>query len=227
MNDVAKSTVTLGLIAAVCTALVATTWHLTRERIAANQEAMLEQSLEPALAGLFFDGKVSGSRLVIPPPHGLPGRDPVVVYRVYRQGEPVAALFAVTAPDGYAGPIRVLIGVSFDGGITGVRILEHRETPGLGDRIEHDRSDWVEQFVGAAIGTPPLAAWRLKRDGGEFDQLTGASVTPRAVLGAIRGTLTWYGEHRDEVFTEGDRHAGQDDTEVDRHGDVDDVDSQR
>jgi len=203
MNEVARSGLTLAVIAAVCAGLVATTWQLTRERIDANQQALLEQSLEPALAGLFFDGKLSESRLVIAPPHGLPGPDPVIVYRVYREGQPVAALFAVTARDGYAGPIRVLVGVAYDGGVTGVRILEHRETPGLGDRIDEDRSDWVVQFNGRSLADPDLPGWRLKRDGGGFDQLSGASVTPRAVLKAIRETLVWYEEHRDDVFAQG------------------------
>lgn len=204
MNEVARSGLTLAAIAAVCAGLVATTWHLTRARIDANQQALLEQSLEPALAGLFFDGKLSESRLVIAPPHGLPGPDPVIVYRVYREGQPVAALIAVTARDGYAGPIRVLVGVAYEGGVTGVRILEHRETPGLGDRIDEDRSDWVGQFDGRSLADPALPGWRLKRDGGEFDQLSGASVTPRAVLKAIRETLVWYQEHRDDVFSQGE-----------------------
>lgn len=200
MSGIAKSALTLALIAAICAGLVATTWQLTRERIAANEQALLEQSLAPALPGITFDGKVSESRLVIPPPHGLPGTDPVIVYRVYRQGEPVAALLAVTARDGYAGPIRVLVGVGYDGTVTGVRILAHRETPGLGDRIEQGRSDWVYQFDGHSVGDPPLPGWRLERDGGTFDQLSGASITPRAVLKAIRETLAWFGEHRDELF---------------------------
>lgn len=207
MNDVARSGLTLAAIAAVCTGLVATTWHLTAARIAENQQAMLEQSLEPALAGLFFDGKLSESRLVIPPSQGLPGPDPVIVYRVYREGKPVAALVAVTARDGYAGPIRVLVGIDYDGAVTGVRILEHRETPGLGDRIEQGRSDWVLQFDGRSLADPEISAWRLTRDGGVFDQLSGASVTPRAVLKAIRETLAWYGEHRDELFPAGEEAA--------------------
>lgn len=201
MNGIARSTLTLGLIAVICTALVAGTWQMTRARIAANEQALLEQSLAPALPGISFDGKVSESRLVIPPPHGLPGPDPVIVYRVYRQGEPVAALVAVTARDGYAGPIRVLIGIGYDGRVTGVRILAHRETPGLGDRIEQGRSDWVYQFDGRSLDDPPLPAWRLQRDGGAFDQLSGASITPRAVLKAVRETLVYFGEHKDELFS--------------------------
>ncbi len=197
---VVKTGVTLAVIAAICTALVAATYQLTEERIAANEKALLEQSLQPALAGLFYDSGVSESRLVLQPPHELPGNEPAFVYRVYAEERPVAALFAVTARDGYAGPIRVLIGVDMAGVITGVRILQHRETPGLGDRIEASRSDWVFQFDGRSMGNPLLAGWALQIDGGEFDQLTGASVTPRAVIKAIRDTLLYFDANREQLF---------------------------
>ncbi|HNP36152.1 MAG TPA: electron transport complex subunit RsxG [Woeseiaceae bacterium] len=197
---IAKSGLTLAAIAAICAALVAVTYHLTRDRIAANQQAMLEQSLAPALAGLEFEGPISESRLVIPPPHDLPGPGPAIVYRVFASGKPLAALIAVTAPNGYAGPIRILVGISYEGNVTGVRILEHRETPGLGDGIESTRSDWVYQFDGRSLGDPALAGWALKRDGGVFDQLSGASVTPRAVLQAIRETLLYFDAHREALF---------------------------
>ena len=200
MNAVAKSGLTLAAIAAVCAGLVATTYRFTSERIAANEQAWLEQSLEPALSGVFFEGGVSESKLVIPAPHDLPGPDDVIVYRVFAEETPVAALFAVTARDGYAGPIRVLVGVEFDGTVTGVRILEHRETPGLGDKIVSTRSDWVYQFDGKSLGNPDVEGWAIKRDEGQFDQLSGASVTPRAVVKAIRETLIYFAANRDALF---------------------------
>ena len=200
MNSVIKSGLTLATIGAICAALVSTTYVLTRDRIAANEQAWLEQSLTPALAGLFFEGGVSESMLIIPAPHDLPGDDDVIVYRVYAEEQPVAALFAVTARDGYAGPIRVLIGVQYDGAVTGVRILEHRETPGLGDRIVSGRSDWVFQFDGHSLGDPDAEGWSIKRDGGQFDQISGASITPRAVITALRETLIYFDAHREDLF---------------------------
>lgn len=201
MSAVLKSGVTLAAIGAVCAALVAITYSLTSERIAANKKAWLEKSLEPALAGLTYEGSVSESMLVIRTPHDLPGPDDVIIYRVYADDLPVAALFAVTARDGYAGAIRVLVGIEYDGTITGIRILEHRETPGLGDKIVASRSDWVFQFDGRSLGDPMLEQWALKRDGGEFDQLTGASVTPRAVIRVTKETLMYFAAHRDEIFS--------------------------
>lgn len=199
-QTIIKTGATLAVIAAICTTLVAATYQLTRERIVANEKALLEQALQPALAGIFYEGGVSESRLVMLPPHDLPGNDTALIYRVYAQGKPVAALFAVTARNGFSGLIRILVGVEFDGTITGVRILQHRETPGLGDKIESARSDWIFQFDGRSMGNPEVAGWAIRNDGGEFDQLTGASVTPRAVIGAIRDTLLYFDAHRDEIF---------------------------
>lgn len=199
-QSVIKTGMTLAAIAAVCTALVAATYQLTEDRIAANEKALLEQSLQPALAGVVYDSGVSESRLVLQSPHGLPGSGAAIIYRVFAEEKAVAALFAVTARDGFSGPIRVLVGVGVDGSVTGIRILEHRETPGLGDKIDAAKSDWVLQFDGHSIGEPIITGWAIKGDGGEFDQLTGASITPRAVITAIRDTLIYFDAHREEIF---------------------------
>ncbi len=200
MNSVMKGGLTLATIGAVCAALVATTYLLTQDRIATNEQAWLEKSLEPALAGLLFEGSVSESMRLIRTPHDLPGPDDVIIYRLFAAEQPVAALFAVTARDGYAGAIRVLVGIEYDGTVTGIRILEHRETPGLGDRIVSSRSDWVFQFDGHSLGNPSADGWALERDGGQFHQLTGASVTPRAVISVVKETLIYFNAHREEIF---------------------------
>ena len=198
---VIKSGTTLALIAAVCTALVAATYQLTAERIVANERALLEQSLQPALSGQFYDSDVTESKLVLQQPHDLPGSDAAIIYRVYRESAPVAALFVVSARDGFSGAIQLLIGIDFDGLVTSVRVLKHRETPGLGDRIELRRTDWILQFDGHSLHSPNTAGWAIHSDGGEFDQLTGASVTPRAIIKAIRDTLIYFDAHRDELFS--------------------------
>lgn len=195
-----KSGATLAIVAAFCTSLVALTWQLTADRIEANEKEWLERSLQPALAGLFFDSAVTESMISIPTPHDLPGSDAAIIYRVYAGEKPVAALFVVSARDGYAGPIRLLIGVAMDGSVTGVRVLDHRETPGLGDRIETIKSDWVLQFDGRSLQNPEPSKWAIKGDGGQFDQLTGASVTPRAVIRAIKETLTYFEANAVAVF---------------------------
>ncbi len=201
MSSILKGGVTLAVIGGLCTAMVALTYTATAERIEANEQAWLERSLQPALSGLFFDSNVTESMITIPPPHDLPGPDAALIYRVYAEAEPVAALFVVSARDGYAGPIRILVGVETDGTITGVHVLEHRETPGLGDRVESGKSDWVRQFDGRSLADPVPGGWAIRRDGGQFDQLTGASVTPRAIVKAIRDTLLYFDAHGEEIFS--------------------------
>lgn len=199
--SVLKSSVTLAVIAAFCTALVAATYQSTAARIVANEQAMLEQSLQPALGGTFYDSGIAESKLVLQPPHDLPGSGAAIIYRVFARADPAAALFVVSARDGFSGAIRLLIGVNVDGVVTGVRVLEHRETPGLGDKIESSRTDWILQFDGRSLREPGVARWAIQSDGGEFDQLTGASVTPRAVIKAIRDTLLYFDANRDEIFS--------------------------
>jgi len=195
-----QSGLILAAIAAICTALVALTFYATKGRIAANEQAFLEQSLTPVLSGISFDNSLPASALVIPSPHALPGSDSAVVYRAMNQDMPVAAVFVVSAPDGFSGPIKLLIGIDAAGVVTGVRAIEHKETAGLGDQIEASRSDWILQFAGTSLDEPVSTAWTIRRDGGAFDQLTGASVTSRAAVNAIIQTLQYFEYNRDKIF---------------------------
>lgn len=208
-GSVMRNGLTLAAIAAICTTLVAFTYRLTDERIVANQEAWLEQSLLPALGGIEFDGNVGDAKVTIPAPHDLPGSGDAVLYRVYKDDAPAAALFVVTARDGYSGPIRLLVGIDTNGRVTGVHVLEHRETPGLGDGIEASRSPWARQFDGRSLGDPAVERWAIRRDGGEFDQLTGASVTPRAIVRAVKETLLYFDANRSSVFATSSREVAE------------------
>jgi electron transport complex protein RnfG len=104
------------------------------------------------------------------------------------------------APDGYAGAIRLLIAIAPDGTILGVCALSHRETPGLGDFIDTRKSDWMQRFTGKSAGNPAAARWRVRKDGGDFDQYTGATITSRAVVGTVGRTLQFFAHHRDELL---------------------------
>jgi len=191
----------LGGLAALCTALVAFTHRYTAPLIRANEQAYLERSLKPVLGGIEYQKELTKSLLVLDVPHGLPGNEAASIYRVYADGVPAAALFIVSARNGFAGPIRLLIGIKIDGTITSVRVLEHKETPGLGDMIESSKSDWLMQFNLTSLAAPAMERWRIKRDGGDFDQLTGASITPRAIIKTIKETLLYFESNRDAVFS--------------------------
>jgi len=109
-----------------------------------------------------------------------------------QDGHWVATVIPARAPDGYSGAIKLIVGVNVDGSIAGVRVLAHNETPALGDKVDTRKSDWVLSFDGKSIGKPPLESWAVKKDGGEFDQFTGATITPRAVVKKVRDVLEYY-----------------------------------
>ncbi len=197
---IVQSGLILAAVAAICTTLVALTFNMTKGRIAANEQAFLEQSLTPVLSGISFDNNLGASAFVVPAPHELPGNENAIIYRVLAENVPVAALFVVTATDGFVGPIKLLIGIDIDGVVSGVRALEHTETPGLGDLIDDSRSDWIYQFAGSSLEAPNRTAWAIRRDGGAFDQLTGASVTSRAAINAVNQTLLYFEANRDLIF---------------------------
>ena len=130
------------------------------------------------------------------------GLKPVTVYRARKSGKPFAAVFSTVAPDGYSGEIRLLVAVKADGSLAGVRVLEHKETPGLGDLIDESKSRWILGFDGLSLGNPPEKQWKVKRDGGSFDQFTGATVTPRAVVEAVKNILSFFKANQEKVFFE-------------------------
>lgn len=117
-----------------------------------------------------------------------------------KNGEVHTIIFPTVAPDGYTTQISLLVGVKLDGSISGVRIIEHKETPGLGDKVELKKSDWVLGFNETSLTSPSIEKWKVKKDGGEFDQFTGATITPRAVVGAVRRTLTFFNNHKDQLL---------------------------
>ena len=116
-------------------------------------------------------------------------------------GQISAVIIPAVAPDGYSGPIRLLVGVNRDGTVAGVRITNHSETPGLGDKVELKKSDWVLSFNGKSLQDPPRGQWKVQRDGGVFDQFTGATITPRAVVNQVRKVLDFVTEHHEEIFS--------------------------
>lgn len=183
----------LGLFAAVTVGAIALTAALTGDRIEANQErvrqaALLEILAPAADSGLDVD--LSDTARFESP--ALGHREAQIAVRARRDREVVALLVPLRIPDGYSGDIHLLLGIEADGRVAGVRVVEHRETPGLGDAIERRKSDWIETFRGRSLNDPPLQGWTVRRDGGEFDAFTGATITPRAVARGIGRALVWF-----------------------------------
>ncbi len=190
----------LWLFAVVGTTLVAVTEHGSREAIVANEREVLLRNLYALLPANEFDNDIATDRIEVAASPLLGTEQASTVYRARRRGEPIAAIFNSIAPDGYSGRIHLLVGIYVDGSIAGVRVIRHAETPGLGDAIEIRKSPWIRGFEGRSLENPVLARWAVRRDGGDFDQLTGATITPRAIVEAVKNTLLYYRRNAAMIF---------------------------
>ena len=186
----------MGIFALLGAGGVISVHQLTAERIAHNQRLDALSAIHRLLPQEAFDDSLLDQSVEFAIRRDGRGSLPVTAYLARHQGEPVATLLRLTTPDGYNGDIQLMLAVSPDGRLSGVEVIAHRETPGLGDRIESRRSDWLHQFQGASLENPGLPDWKVKRDGGQFDQLSGATVTPRAIVMAIRDALAYLRQHQ-------------------------------
>lgn len=200
LNRILTSATLLALFGLVGATLVAVTYEATAERITANHREALLKRLDTLVPPGRYDNDMVNDTVQISDPALADRKRPVTVYRARRSGRPEAAVFSVVAPDGYNGSIFLLVAIQYDGTLLGVRVVSHRETPGLGDAIEERKSRWIRGFDGRSLTNPDEHGWRVKRDGGVFDQFTGATVTPRAVVKAVYRTLKYFSRHRDEIF---------------------------
>jgi len=173
----------VGLTAAI---LLSGLNELTREPIQQARDERAVESLQRVLAPELYDNRLSRDSIELRI-SGL--AEPARVYRARKNGEPSAAVIDITTPNGYSGDIRLLIAVTPASEVISVRVVEHRETPGLGDKIERRRSDWIEQFQGRSLSNPPRSEWASDQRGGEFDTLTSATITSTAVIDAVARSL--------------------------------------
>jgi electron transport complex protein RnfG len=182
------------------TALLAYTFEITRDRIAASEEreklALITQALPPTL----FDNDLVADTVQLPPTEALGTTTPSLVYRARLKGEPAALVFEATAPDGYSGKIKLLVAVRANGELAGVRVVSHNETPGLGDYIDVAKSDWIKIFDGASLAKIRPDDWKVKKDGGQFSYNSGATITPRAVVKAVHKTLLYFDKEGGPLF---------------------------
>lgn len=184
LKTMQKHGVTLAIFAACCTGLTAAVDQLTKSTIAGQaalqQKALFDQVVPPSL----YNNVLSDSCYRVSAPELGKGEHRIYIAR--KDETPVAAVIEATAPDGYSGAIQLLVGADFNGTITGTRVTEHHETPGLGDKIELRITRWITAFSGKKIDGETDPHWAVKKDGGEFDQFTGATITPRAVVNAVK-----------------------------------------
>ncbi len=201
-ENMIRSAVVLTLFAFVGTSLLSFTHEATEERIANNERDELLRGLQHIISSEKYDNDIFNDTLSILSPQWLGSEEAVTVYLARKQGKPIAAVFSSVAPNGYNGAINLLVGVDLDGVLTGVRVIKHKETPGLGDVIDEKRSDWIYGFTGKSLAQPVEKQWKVKKDGGYFDQFTGATITPRAVVKAVRNTLLYFKANKHNLFAD-------------------------
>jgi electron transport complex protein RnfG len=196
---IAIAGVLLSLFSVAGAGLVAVTHVATAERIAQNERQALLDRLAVLVPAERVTNDMAGDTIVVSDRERL-GADRTTVYRARAGDAPVALILTAVVPDGYAGPINLLVAVLADGTLGGVRVVSHKETPGLGDKIEEQRTDWIHGFAGKSLSNPDPAHWKVKRDGGDFDQFTGATVTPRAIVKAVKNTLLYVKEKGNALY---------------------------
>jgi len=207
-QSITRNSILLGIFAVCTTVLIAGTYLLTKDRIAEEQRKAEEKALLEVVPASRHNNSMLDDILPVgPSAEGLGLRGEKKIYLAKQDGRAVAAIIPVIAADGYSGDINLIVGVNVDGTIAGVRALSHKETPGLGDKVDLRKSDWVLGFNGSSLDRPEISRWAVKKDKGHFDQFTGATITPRAVVAATLRALL-YAEANKAVLFPG-QNSGQ------------------
>jgi len=205
LNRMFSSASKLALFMFVCIVLLLTTYYVTAPKIAHEQREAMLKTFHQILPPPLYNNTPLEDTLIMSDPKQLEllGSDaPVTLYRARKDNQPAGLIFQIEARNGYSGHISLLMAVLPNGKISGVRVLNHRETPGLGDKIEAQKSDWILSFNGRTIQAnhPNDPRWAVKKDGGEFDQFTGATITPRAVVATVKKALIFVQQSGESLY---------------------------
>ena len=180
------------------TALLAATFAATRGIVERNEQEARRALIREVLPSGDYDNDLIAAAFELAPHPLLGNAGPTTAYRAQKDGVFSAAVFEAVAPDGYSGRIQLLIAVRANGEVAGVRVIAHKETPGLGDYIERRKSAWIDGFQQASLARFGERDWQVKKDGGRFDYVTGATITPRAIVKAVHRALQYFERHRAE-----------------------------
>jgi electron transport complex protein RnfG len=193
-------------------ALVGLTFSQTEEDIKYNEKLTLLRQLNNIIPADEYNNDLLIDTITLKPEKLLGTKEPSLAYRARKDGQDVAVVISSTAPNGYNGPIQMLVGIYNDGRLAGVRVVKHRETPGLGDAVNTTHSDWILGFNNKSLSNPEDKYWKVKRDGGTFDQFTGATITPRAVVKAIHHALLYFEKNQTMLFSQQAKQTNLKDT---------------
>jgi len=204
MKRIARSTlqtaVNLIFFAIIGTAILASTYFMTHDAIVKSEEAEKMKLITQIVPTTLFDNDIIQDKLNVAPSPLLGTEDVTIAYRARLKGEPSAVVFETVAPDGYSGKIFLILAVRANGELAGVRVVTHKETPGLGDYIELPKDPWIKGFDGKSREVYKDEDWKVKKDGGQFAYMAGATITPRAIVKAVNKALIYYTENREQLF---------------------------
>ncbi|HHJ35279.1 MAG TPA: electron transport complex subunit RsxG [Gammaproteobacteria bacterium] len=203
----------LMLFAAAGAAMVGVTFTLTVDDIKYNEKLTLLRKLNNIIPAEAYDNDLLLDTISIEPDTLLGTKEATLAYRARKEGKDIAVVYSSVAPSGYNGSIYLLVGVYENGELAGVRVVKHRETPGLGDAVSISHSDWILGFNGKSLNNPDHKKWKVKRDGGIFDQFTGATITPRAVVNAVHDALAYFEKNKSVLFSQTPDNAKKDRSE--------------
>lgn len=196
-----KNAKVLAVFAIVCTAIVGFVHALTKDKIEQQKQKQLLDRLSQVIEPASYNNKIINDCIIIAPTKVSNTKAHTAYIATYDK-LPIAMAITTTAPDGYNGNIEILVGIKTNGIISGVRVLAHKETPGLGDKIERKRHDWITSFTDKKISEDSDPQWKVAKDGGMFDQFTGATITPRAVVKAVHKTLVYFNKNKGALFNQ-------------------------
>ncbi|WP_052878981.1 electron transport complex subunit RsxG [Vibrio coralliirubri] len=201
LNAIKKNGLVLAIFACASTGLVAVTHYLTKDQIKQQEQAQLLSVLNQVIPHDLHDNELfSSCTLVQAEELGTEQAMPAYIAKI--NGEPSAIAVEAIAPDGYNGAIKVIVGMKIDGTILGTRVLSHQETPGLGDKIDLRVSDWILSFAGKQVTDSNLDRWKVRKDGGDFDQFTGATITPRAVVKSVKQAVQYVNQNNQALLAQ-------------------------
>jgi electron transport complex protein RnfG len=198
-----KNSMILALFAIVCTAIVGLVNELTKDRIQAQAQAQLLNTLHSIIEPSRYNNEITQDCVILPSDviSDTKKRNSIqTAYIARHNNEPVAMAITTAAPDGYNGNIELIVAINMNNTISGVRVLKHQETPGLGDKIELRKSDWVTRFNGKKLQSDKDSRWAVVKDGGMFDQFTGATITPRAIVKAVKKSLLYFEANKQSLL---------------------------
>ncbi|MEZ9474646.1 electron transport complex subunit RsxG [Vibrio splendidus] len=201
LNAIKKNGLVLAIFACASTGLVAVTHYLTKDQIKQQEQAQLLSVLNQVIPHDLHDNELFSACTLVQAEE-LGTEQAMPAYIATLNGEPSAIAIEAIAPDGYNGAIKVIVGMKIDGTILGTRVLSHRETPGLGDKIDLRVSDWILSFAGKQVTDSNLDRWKVRKDGGDFDQFTGATITPRAVVKSVKQAVQYVNQNNQALLAQ-------------------------